>query len=98
VFADPDRLTDRRDRAALLVWLGLARTGELAAGADVAATSEAWYDELRLPGALAAGCTMGFDEVRFWWRTSSGSCLPFHVRRPFGVRRGAKIAGSWRRG
>jgi glycosidase len=67
VFAEPDGLTDRRDRAALLVWLGLARTGELAAGADIAATSEAWYDELRLPGAVAAGLhEAGFDEAEAW--------------------------------
>ncbi len=43
------------DRAALLGWLLLARTGELAPGADVAATSRAWYDELRLAGAFAVG-------------------------------------------
>jgi len=67
VFADPGRPTDPRDRAALLVWLGLSRTGELAAGADVAATSEAWYDELRLPGALAAGLhDVGLDEAQGW--------------------------------
>jgi hypothetical protein len=67
VFAGPDRPTDQRDRAALLVWLGLARTGALAAGADVAATSEAWYDELRLPGALATGLhEAGFDEAEAW--------------------------------
>jgi glycosidase len=67
VFAEPDRPIDHGDRAALLVWLSLARTGELAAGADVAATSEAWYDELRLPGALAAGLhDAGFDEAEAW--------------------------------
>jgi glycosidase len=67
VFAASDRPTDGKDRAALLVWLGLARTGALAAGADVAATSEAWYDELRLPGALAAGLhDAGFDEAEAW--------------------------------
>jgi glycosidase len=67
MLADPDGLTDRVDRAALLVWLGLARTGEMAAGADVAATSEAWFDELRLPGALAAGLhEAGFDEAEAW--------------------------------
>jgi hypothetical protein len=67
VFRDADLPTDDRDRAALLVWLALARTGELAAGADVAATSEAWFDELRLPGALAAGLhEAGFDEGGAW--------------------------------
>jgi len=58
---------DRRDRAALLVWLALARMGELAPGADIAATSRAWYDELRLPGALAAGLhDAGLDESEAW--------------------------------
>ena len=58
---------DRRDRAALLVWLALARFGELAPGADVAATTRAWYDELRLPGALAAGLRdAGLDEADAW--------------------------------
>ncbi|MEA2608870.1 MAG: hypothetical protein QOJ75_1113 [Chloroflexota bacterium] len=49
------RLPSLTDRAALFGWLLLARTGELAPGAEVAATSRAWYDELRLAGALAAG-------------------------------------------
>jgi len=58
---------DRRDRAALLVWLALSRMGELAPGADVTATSRAWYDELRLPGALATGLhDAGFDEAQAW--------------------------------
>jgi glycosidase len=58
---------ERTDRAAMLVWLALAHTGELATGADVAATSRAWYDELRLPGALAAGLhDAGLDEAEGW--------------------------------
>lgn len=67
VFAPPGEPLDRQDRAALLVWLALGRTGELAPGADVAATSLAWYDELRLPGALAAGLhDAGFGEAEAW--------------------------------
>ena len=55
------------DRSALLGWLLFARTGELAPGADVAATSRAWYDELRLPGAFAAGLRdAGLDEAAAW--------------------------------
>ena len=68
-FGDPARLdgSDRRDRAALLVWSALARMGALAPGPDVAATSRAWYDELRLPGALAAGLRdIGYDEADAW--------------------------------
>ncbi len=45
----------------------MARTGELAPAADVAATSRAWYDELRLAGALAAGLRdAGLDEAGAW--------------------------------
>jgi hypothetical protein len=55
------------DRAALLGWLALGRIGELAPGADVAATSRAWFDELRLAGPLAAGLrSTGLDEGAAW--------------------------------
>ena len=41
--------------------------GALAPGPDVAATSRAWYDELRLPGAVAAGLRdIGYDEADAW--------------------------------
>ena len=66
-LATPDMPPSRLERAALLAWLALSRTGELAPGADVAATSRAWYDELRLPGALAAGLReAGLDEGEAW--------------------------------
>ncbi len=68
-FGDPASLDDldRRDRAALLTWLAFARMGALAPGPDVAATSRAWYDELRLPGAVAAGLRdVGYDEADAW--------------------------------
>ncbi len=45
----------RVDRAALLGWLALSRMGALAPDADVAATSAAWFDELRLATVLAGG-------------------------------------------
>ena len=55
------------DRAALLGWLALARTGELAPSADVAATSLAWYDELRLAPIVAAGFRQsGLGEGTAW--------------------------------
>jgi glycosidase len=58
---------DRADRATLLAWLALGRAGALAVGADVAATSLAWYDELRLPAALVAGLhDAGFGEGDAW--------------------------------
>ena len=60
-------LPSRVDRAALLGWLLLARTGELAPAADVAATSRAWYDELRLAGAYAAALRdAALDEAEAW--------------------------------
>ena len=57
----------REDRAALLGWLVLSRLGELAPGADVAATSLAWYDELRMAPIVAAGFrSAGLDEASSW--------------------------------
>jgi hypothetical protein len=64
---DAEHGLDRDDRATLLAWLPLSRMGALAPGADVAATSLAWYDELRLPGALVAGLhDAGFGEGDAW--------------------------------
>ena len=58
---------DRRDRATLLAWLTLSRTGALATEGVPAATSLAWYDELRLPSALVAGLhDTGFEEGQAW--------------------------------
>ena len=83
---------DRRDRAALLVWLALRRMGELAPGADVAATSRAWYDELRLPGALAAGLhEAGFDEAEAWAIADLVRVL-LSLPRPSGLRGPARDA------
>ena len=57
----------RRDRATLLAWLTLSQTGVLAPRGKPAATSLAWYDELRMPGALVAGLhDVGFDEGVAW--------------------------------
>ena len=64
---DAEHGLDRDDRATLLAWLALSEMGALAPGADVAATSLAWYDELRLPGALVAGLhDAGFGEGDAW--------------------------------
>jgi glycosidase len=58
---------EHHERAALLAWLLLARTGELAPGADVAATSRAWFDELRFAPVLARGLReAGLDEGAAW--------------------------------
>ena len=57
----------RRDRATLLAWLTLSQTGVLAPRGKPASTSLAWYDELRMPGALVAGLhDVGFDEGEAW--------------------------------
>ena len=57
----------RVDRAALLGWLALSRMGALAPDADVAATSAAWFDELRLATVLAGGFRRaGLDEAEAW--------------------------------
>ena len=61
------RESDRLDRATLLAWLALSRIGALGPGADVRATSLAWYDDLRLAPALVAGLHgTGFDEGEAW--------------------------------
>ncbi len=66
-YADGASKLPRADRAALLGWLVLSRLGELAPGADVGATSLAWYDELRLAPVIAAGFReAGIDEARAW--------------------------------
>ncbi len=58
---------ERGDRAALLGWLAMSRTGELAPNADVVATSAAWFDELRLAPLLAVGFrNAGLDESAAW--------------------------------
>ncbi len=57
-------LLGRDDRAALLFYLALSRFGALATGADAAATSLAWYDELRLAPVVAAGLrSAGLDDT-----------------------------------
>ena len=51
----------------MLGWIAFGAMGELAPGSDVASTSRAWYDELRLPGAFATGLReSGLDEAEAW--------------------------------
>ena len=74
------------DRATLLGWLALSRTGELAPAADVAATSRAWFDELRLIAPLAAGYrTAGLDEGEAWAVADRVRVL-LRLPRPSGIR------------
>jgi hypothetical protein len=66
-YADAAADLARDERAALLGWLVLSRLGELAPGADVTATSLAWYDELRMAPLIAAGFrSAGVDEAASW--------------------------------
>src|SRR6185503_4383063 len=52
------------DRAALLGYVVLSRLGALAPGADVAATSHAWHDELRLAPTMESGLrAAGLEEA-----------------------------------
>ena len=84
----------RRDRATLLAWLTLSPAGGLAPGADVAATSLAWYDELRVPGALVAGLhDMGFGEGEAWAITDDVRVL-LAVPRPSGMRGSARVVAA----
>lgn len=67
-YAEAAGELSRGERAALLGWLVLSRIGELAPGADVAATSLAWYDELRMAPIIANGFrATGLDEAASWW-------------------------------
>jgi hypothetical protein len=84
----------RRDRATLLAWLTLSPAGGLAPGADVGATSLAWYDELRVPGALVAGLhDMGFGEGEAWEITDNVRVL-LAVPRPSGMRGSARVVAG----
>jgi glycosidase len=65
--AGEPEVASRSDAAALLGWLVLSRLGAIAPGADVAATSLAWYDELRLAPIVAIGLrASGLDEGAAW--------------------------------
>ncbi len=65
--ADVEGLRTRVERATALGWLVLSRIGELAPGADVAATSAAWYEELRLGPVVAGGLrAAGLEEAEAW--------------------------------
>jgi glycosidase len=78
--------TERRDRASLLAWIALSQVGALAPAADVAATSRAWYDELRLPAPLVAGLReAGLEEGEAWAVADMARTL-LALPRPSGLR------------
>ncbi|MGZ9160314.1 MAG: alpha-amylase family glycosyl hydrolase [Candidatus Limnocylindrales bacterium] len=84
----------RGDRAAVLGWLALSRVGALAPGADIAATSAAWYDELQLAPVIAAGFrSAGLDEATAW-ATADTLRVLLTLTRPSAIRgrgRGADL-------
>ena len=93
-FGGPDAPAGRADRAALLGWLALAGTGAMAPGADVEATSRAWYDELRLAGSFAGGLRVaGFDEADAWFVADHVRAL-LALPRPSGLRGPARTADA----
>jgi glycosidase len=60
-------LDDPVQEAALRLWLLMSSLGSLPMGADVAATSRAWYDELRMAPVVAASLRQrGLDEAAAW--------------------------------
>jgi hypothetical protein len=83
-FADSDRPTDGKDRAALLVWLGLANR-RARGGADVAATRAGTTN--CIPNS--PGCDAGFDEAELG---SGGPVRCLALPRPSVVRGRARTA------
>jgi glycosidase len=60
-------IEDPVDEAALRLWTLLSSLGSLPKGADAAATSRAWYDELRMAPVVATGLReRGLDEASAW--------------------------------
>ena len=85
-YAEAAGPLSREDRAALLGWLVLSRIGELAPGADVPATSLAWYDELRMAPVIAGGFRLaGLDEAASW-RTADQVRVLLALPRPSTIR------------
>jgi hypothetical protein len=81
-------------RATVLAWLALGRTGGLAPGADIAATSLAWYDDLRMPTALVTGLhATGFGEGEAWAIADQVRVL-LALPRPSSLHRPARTADA----
>ena len=60
-------IDDPVEESTLRVWTLLSSLGALPKGADAAATSRAWYDELRMAPVVAAGLReRGLDEAGAW--------------------------------
>jgi len=85
--------SDPVEESALRLWLLLSSLGCLPKGADVAATSRAWYDELRMAPVIAAGLReRGLDEGQAWGVADLVRVL-LDLPRPSTLRGPAKTAG-----
>jgi hypothetical protein len=84
-FASDAVPDDPEGRATLLAWLALSRTGELAPNADVAATSLAWFDELRLAPVLAAGLRSVIGDEGAAWAITDRVRVLLALARPSSV-------------
>jgi hypothetical protein len=95
----PEPTLDRGDAAALLAWLMIEPIGAMAPG-DPAATTRAWFDELRLAAPLAGGLRkVDLDEGQAWAASDLFRVL-LHLPRPSDVRgtagqRDAKLLERW---
>jgi Alpha amylase, catalytic domain len=89
------------DRAALLGWLALRPMGALAPGADVAATSAAWFDELHLGPVLAVGWRRAGLDEGVAWAASDQSRVLLRLPRPSAIKgrgaaaRDARLLETW---
>jgi glycosidase len=94
VLTGADAPDDRGDRAALLAWVTLSATGRLAAAPDAAATSRAWFDELRLAGPLAQGLReAGLDEGAAW-AVADRTRVLLSVARPASIKGAARVVDA----
>jgi glycosidase len=91
---------DVAQRAALDAWAVLAELGSLPPGADVSATSRAWFEELRLAPVLAAALRgYGLDEATSWGvvervRALLSLQVAASVRGPVAARPG-RVLAAW---
>ena len=95
-----DLPSDSTDGVVLFAWLILEPIGSLSPAGDPAATTQAWYGELRLAGPLAGGLRgLGFDEAQAWAAADRVRVL-FALPRPSSIRgpartRAARLLRAW---
>ena len=85
VALEPQPPKERIGAAALVTWTWLEPIGAMAPG-DAAATTRAWFDELRLAAPLASGLRhAGLDEAEAWSAADLVRTL-LHLARPSQVK------------